>query len=769
MHDSKTPGVGDGDGDGSGKHASSTAGSYVSMSHLVAGGLGDERGGGKNSNLMEREVGDGNDDGNLRFSSVVHEERQHLPKDMGSQLIHLNIAIQKPSQIVGFTRIGPERNLSDLKSQIIREIPHLAMKCGWSGSDNKSHLTASVISETTTPHCFLFRGAPVSELQEVSIKCKEAMPTICIGQMPQLARLLFQRHDSDGDRRRSSRNDSTGKIISPFMDGMEGKEIGDEFRLSGPNSRLPIQMNFLASDIDLVKFASAAELGDVNIRILYAGKCVKSWKGKETFDFVSRLRASNTTRSPSSGISEARPNAAIDATKAKIGSQSTSPKNDAKAAVTSEKVNLIGRQSGLPGSFASIKGNIAMEVFTPNSSSRLLHGHEFENSIRDRDPSARSGPTLQTLPEKSPVGTGVFTTEPLSELERSKATELKTAGSVDEETLDGKTIRERLRLRRGSWVDITVKDRKMCLWISKALGLHPLTVEDVLEEKREKVEILKAYTFMAVKALRPKELIEEDIQRGEQLTDFMPLRLLLYKDLLVTIHPWKGLFERIRKALPSFSSLSRREKIPAVAKVAYFILDSETEAFVPHVEALMGEVDALENLVYVLSVSEKNDLLRRMALCRRRVAQFNQVIWSKAMIFQQLKSQRYHMEAGISFPPAYLQDILDTITFMTTRLKLAREFLDGAQSTYLARISVEAADNSSEIEERMSTLSSVATIFVPLTTITGMWGMNVVVPGQVNEFDESDPMAYLPFFAIITGMILTSTLLTMLFRKYKLF
>ena len=67
---------------------------------------------------------------------------------------------------------------------------------------------------------------------------------------------------------------------------------------------------------------------------------------------------------------------------------------------------------------------------------------------------------------------------------------------------------------------------------------------------------------------------------------------------------------------------------------------------------------------------------------------------------------------------------------MSNRLKLAREFLEGAQSTYIARISLESADNSSEIENRMKTLSSVATIFVPLTTITGIWGMNVVVPGQ---------------------------------------
>uniref|UniRef100_A0A7S2XG94 Uncharacterized protein n=1 Tax=Lotharella oceanica TaxID=641309 RepID=A0A7S2XG94_9EUKA len=186
----------------------------------------------------------------------------------------------------------------------------------------------------------------------------------------------------------------------------------------------------------------------------------------------------------------------------------------------------------------------------------------------------------------------------------------------------------------------------------------------------------------------------------------------------------------------------------------------------------MNEVDTLENLVYVLSFSERADLLRRMALCRRRIAQLNQVIWSKTMMFKHLKSQRYHWETeeeGMVIPVVYLQDILDTITYMTTRIKLAREFLDGAQTSYLARVNVEAADHSHEIEGRMNTMSTVATVFVPLTTITGMWGMNVVVPGQVNEFDENDPSTYVPFILICVGMLVISVGLTAFFRRYQFF
>ncbi|GAB5360576.1 hypothetical protein AAMO2058_000639600 [Amorphochlora amoebiformis] len=633
-------------------------------------------------------------------------------------------------------------HLSLLHRQVIRDdLPELAHRCGWDVDDEdvKDKLDEEVC-------CFHVRGAPVSNHQERTILCRDVLPAICIGRRRSYK---FKRISSEG-----SGYLLDGSIAGSKMMGLQEHKkhllednispTNNDYRFRAAKSGNENIGGPLAKN-DFINYPP--DIGedlykDVTIRVLHDGYRETAWKGKQVRDFVSLLGTGRVmTPSPSVSNMHDLQLKSTNANITKVDSQTPPTFSTTTAQATSRRGPLDDIKSEKL-TLSSHGGSVLNPGGNPSSHGSLSINAKFTDSI----PKSTKGDTKETTPQATSEINSEDNQplkEPIPE-EKVKSTfagdfgyqgvgtQFYSSGgpppSLGDLVLDGKAILEKLRFRKGAWIDIVVRKDSEVIWLSRALGLHPLTIEDILEVSREKMEVLKPYTFLLITTLKTKKEEEDD---EEQNSDFAPLRMLIYKDLLITIHPWGGLFERIRKALPQL----RRERKSAIAKIAYFILDSEIEAFVPHVESLMGEVDVVENLVYVLSFSERADLLRRMAICRRRIAQINQIIWSKAMVFQSLKSQRYHMEAAEDMPVVYLQDILDSLTFMTTRLKLAREFLDGAQATYLARVSVEAADHSSEIEERMNTLSSVATIFVPLTTITGMWGMNVVVPGQVFKLD----------------------------------
>jgi magnesium transporter len=139
------------------------------------------------------------------------------------------------------------------------------------------------------------------------------------------------------------------------------------------------------------------------------------------------------------------------------------------------------------------------------------------------------------------------------------------------------------------------------------------------------------------------------------------------------------------------------------------------------------QIDALEDLIYTLSRHEHRDLLKRMGVARRRLSHMRQRLWSKRDILVSLVSKDWEtFLSGVQIP--YLRDVYDHVVRMLQKLEIASELLSTLQSTYLSNVSIDTAEASNNVNAVMKTLSSVATIILPLTLVTGMFGMNVTVP-----------------------------------------
>lgn len=78
----------------------------------------------------------------------------------------------------------------------------------------------------------------------------------------------------------------------------------------------------------------------------------------------------------------------------------------------------------------------------------------------------------------------------------------------------------------------------------------------------------------------------------------------------------------------------------------------------------------------------------------------------------------------------YLSDIQDHLITMTQNLNHYEKILSRSHSNYLAQISIEMTDANNQINDVLSKLTALGTVLIPMNLVTGLWGMNVHVPGQ---------------------------------------
>jgi len=326
--------------------------------------------------------------------------------------------------------------------------------------------------------------------------------------------------------------------------------------------------------------------------------------------------------------------------------------------------------------------------------------------------------------------------------------------------------------------------------LQEIFDLHPLTTEDCYtepSETREKWEILNHYLFVVVHGYRSSDA---------DLLSLTALNILLFQDLVLSIHfhsmkVLDKLVNRIgslgyaveRKALSTYFLNSYGATLPARSRplatfksqtsaatasnpgefgpnwILHALLDINTDLFLSVVDAIETEAQILDDLVLILGESEKNDLLNRISQSRKRIAVLFRVLSPKKQVFEALATRNLpHVASELKL---YMRDALDHLNIMLEKLTFAKEMLLSSQNTYLAQISIEVALSSQKMNSTVNKLTSVATIMLPLTLISGIWGMNVPVPGQ-----ESDSLIW--FYIIIGTMTMMMVLMLLWFRYVKL-
>ena len=312
--------------------------------------------------------------------------------------------------------------------------------------------------------------------------------------------------------------------------------------------------------------------------------------------------------------------------------------------------------------------------------------------------SARS--KKQGLPPGTPVYVGEEKAGPIR----------MTVIRYDEENVTEKpaeSVEECLSLRDEScvmWINCDgVHDAGLVQALSEAFGLHPLVQEDILHtSQRAKVEDHTDYTYIVLQMLRWDEEREETIT--EQVS------LILGDAFVLSFQERPGdVFGPLRDRIRTAKGRIRTMKADYLA---YNLLDAIVDGYFVILEKRGEQMECLEDeLVSQPSPAtlEKIHHMRREALFLRKA------VWPvREMIagLERAESPRI----GKAVRP-YLRDLYDHAIQVIDTTETLREMLSGMLDTYLS-------SQSNRMNEVMKVLTIIATIFIPLTFVAGIYGMN---------------------------------------------
>lgn len=166
--------------------------------------------------------------------------------------------------------------------------------------------------------------------------------------------------------------------------------------------------------------------------------------------------------------------------------------------------------------------------------------------------------------------------------------------------------------------------------------------------------------------------------------------------------------------------------------ISYALIDDITDAFGPLIQSIEYEVDSIDELVLILKEVEQSDMLRRIGTCRKKVMGLLRLMGNKADVVKGLakRCNENWSVAPKSDIGLYLSDVQDHLITMTQSLNHYEKILSRSHSNYLAQISIEMTEANNQINDVLSKLTALGTVLVPMNLVTGLWGMNVHVPGQ---------------------------------------
>lgn len=288
------------------------------------------------------------------------------------------------------------------------------------------------------------------------------------------------------------------------------------------------------------------------------------------------------------------------------------------------------------------------------------------------------------------------------------------------------------------WIDLYDCSASELHYIGNIFDFHPLALEDCLQESpRAKLDKYDDYNFFVFHALR----YFEDAEEEDEISS-IELDVFLGKNYIVTIHPvaLSAVGKVARVCLRETKLMDRGPEY-----LLYKIVDNIVDDCFPIIERLGERIDELEDEIFLskgqLTTEEILTLKRTIILLRK-------VLIPQRRIFGNVNG-RYSFFINEDNVPYYL-DLIDHLDSILDTANTYRDLANSLMETYYSIIS----GRTSEI---ITILTIISIIMMPLTVITGFYGMNVKLPGSQNP--------YCVWF-VLSGMITLA--LTMLgFFRYR--
>ena len=284
-----------------------------------------------------------------------------------------------------------------------------------------------------------------------------------------------------------------------------------------------------------------------------------------------------------------------------------------------------------------------------------------------------------------------------------------------------------------TWINVDgLHDVKTIEKIGPRFGIHPLVLEDIVNTgQRPKAEEFDEYIYVVIKML--------DIDRAVDHITAEQVSLIIGPHFLISFQEKeRGVFdfvrERIRKA---------RGRIRKYGSdyLAYALMDAVVDHYFAILEKLAEKIEQLENQLLENPTSrileDIHHIKREMIIFRKQVWPLREVLNSLIKDSSELIQESTHI---------YLRDVYDHPIQVVDTIESLRDVLSGLSDLYLSTVS-------NRMNEVMKVLTIIATIFIPLTFIAGIYGMNFEFMPEL-KWPWAYPALWLLLIAIFVAMML---------------
>lgn len=257
------------------------------------------------------------------------------------------------------------------------------------------------------------------------------------------------------------------------------------------------------------------------------------------------------------------------------------------------------------------------------------------------------------------------------------------------------------------WVDLEDPTPEEGRILTDPFHFHELAIEDALAEiHHPKVESYGDFLYLILHGI--------DFHAREHRFHTQDVDFFLGDRYLVTVrkHVSRSV-GRIQEAC----NRNNRVLGEGPAALMHRIVDTMVDNYRPEMDKLQGRLDALEKDVFTRTQPE---LVRRILDFKRDIASLRRVVLPQRDVVGRIARREF---AQVSEALAYrFRDVHDHLVRLVDEAMYFQDRITSLLEAHLSMVS-------NQLNAVMKVLTVIATIFMPLTVLTGMWGMNVTLPG----------------------------------------
>ncbi|MFO7882695.1 MAG: magnesium/cobalt transporter CorA [Kosmotogaceae bacterium] len=287
------------------------------------------------------------------------------------------------------------------------------------------------------------------------------------------------------------------------------------------------------------------------------------------------------------------------------------------------------------------------------------------------------------------------------------------------------------------WIDLQgLGDEKFIRSLGNAFSIHPLVLEDIVNApQRPKVDYYENFAFSVMRMFR---LTKNNQIISEQIS------IITGKNFVITFQEKLGdCLDPVRERIRNNKGIIRKMKADYLS---YAVMDTIFDNYFPVLEIIGDDVEELEDKITSRATEAELKMLHE---AKHNLLAFRKELWpSREMIGKLLREETPFINDDVKL---YLRDCYDHIVHVIDIVETYKELSTELMNIYLSSLS-------NSLNEVMKVLTIISTIFIPLSFIAGVYGMN---------FEFMPELEYKYAYFILLGIMITIGV-TMLFVFFKI-